>query len=196
MPDLKAPPKVFDRRLIASHLARRPADADDFVTRLVLADINARALRYAAVNARLMGLAGECVRSDVFAQIDGSPDFILANPPYMADPAGRAYRDGGGEHGAALSLRILDQSLQRLAPGGTLVLYTGSAIVAGEDRFGRAAQERVARQGTAYRCTYAEIDADVFGDELDLPAYRDVDRIAAVALVVRRDFHSHKDVPA
>jgi hypothetical protein len=42
MPDLKAPPKVFDRRLIASHLARRPADADDFVTRLVLADLEER----------------------------------------------------------------------------------------------------------------------------------------------------------
>lgn len=39
MPDPKPPPKIFDRRLIARHLARRPAGADDFVTRLVLADL-------------------------------------------------------------------------------------------------------------------------------------------------------------
>lgn len=36
------PPKVFDRDLIARHLARRPADADDFVMRLVLDDLAAR----------------------------------------------------------------------------------------------------------------------------------------------------------
>src|SRR3569623_2420747 len=42
MPDLKSLPKVFDRPLIARHLARRPKDADDFVTRLVLADLGER----------------------------------------------------------------------------------------------------------------------------------------------------------
>jgi len=42
MPDLKSLPKVFDRPLIARHLARRPRDADDFVTRLVLADLEER----------------------------------------------------------------------------------------------------------------------------------------------------------
>ena len=42
MPDLKSPPKVFDRSLIARHLARRPPDVDDFVTRLVLADLEER----------------------------------------------------------------------------------------------------------------------------------------------------------
>jgi hypothetical protein len=39
MPDL---PRIFDRPLIARHLARRPADRDDFVTRLVLADLAER----------------------------------------------------------------------------------------------------------------------------------------------------------
>src|ERR1700712_4303550 len=42
MPDIKAPPKVFDRALIARHLARRPPGHDDFVTRLVLADLDER----------------------------------------------------------------------------------------------------------------------------------------------------------
>jgi len=42
MPDIKVPPKVFDRALIARHLLRRPRGHDDFVTRLVLADLNER----------------------------------------------------------------------------------------------------------------------------------------------------------
>lgn len=41
MPDIVVP-KIFDRALIAKHLARRPADADDFVTRLALADLEER----------------------------------------------------------------------------------------------------------------------------------------------------------
>jgi hypothetical protein len=39
MPDL---PRIFDRALIARHLARRPAGRDDFVTRLVLDDLGER----------------------------------------------------------------------------------------------------------------------------------------------------------
>lgn len=42
MPDINLAPKVFDRELIARHLTRRPADHDDFVTRLVLADLEER----------------------------------------------------------------------------------------------------------------------------------------------------------
>ena len=38
------PPRVFDRELIAKHLARRPADVDDFVTRLALDDLADRLL--------------------------------------------------------------------------------------------------------------------------------------------------------
>lgn len=36
------PPKVFDRDLIARHLRRRPASRDDFVMRMVLADLDER----------------------------------------------------------------------------------------------------------------------------------------------------------
>ena len=42
MPDIRLPPKIFDRALIARHLERRPAGHDDFVTRLVLADLEER----------------------------------------------------------------------------------------------------------------------------------------------------------
>ena len=36
------PPEIFDRALIARHLERRPGGRDDFVTRLVLADLGER----------------------------------------------------------------------------------------------------------------------------------------------------------
>jgi len=42
MPDITLAPKVFDRQLIARHLERRPKGHDDFVTRLVLADLEDR----------------------------------------------------------------------------------------------------------------------------------------------------------
>ncbi|MEO6015126.1 MAG: SAM-dependent methyltransferase [Devosia sp.] len=42
MPHSPVAPKVFDRPLIARHLARRPPDRDDFVTKLVLADLAER----------------------------------------------------------------------------------------------------------------------------------------------------------
>ena len=38
------PPKTFDRELIARRLERRPATADDFITRLALADLEERLL--------------------------------------------------------------------------------------------------------------------------------------------------------
>jgi SAM-dependent methyltransferase len=42
MPDIVFAPKVFDRALIRRHLERRPEGHDDFVTRLVLADLEER----------------------------------------------------------------------------------------------------------------------------------------------------------
>ncbi|RYE07520.1 MAG: SAM-dependent methyltransferase [Hyphomicrobiales bacterium] len=42
MPDTSVAPKVFDRDLVARHLRRRPAGHDDFVTQLVLADLEER----------------------------------------------------------------------------------------------------------------------------------------------------------
>ena len=42
MPEIRFAPKVFDRALIGHHLARRPQGFDDFVTRMVLADLEER----------------------------------------------------------------------------------------------------------------------------------------------------------
>jgi len=148
-------------------------------------DINPQALRLSAVNAALAEVANvEVARSDVLQDVPGQFDLIVANPPYMADPSERAYRHGGGTLGAGLSLRIVEQALPRLTPGGSLVLYTGVAMVDGRDPFLEALGQW--RDSADFGWTYKELDPDVFGEELLTPGYQDVERIAVVALVVTR----------
>jgi release factor glutamine methyltransferase len=149
---------------------------------VVLTDINERALEYARVNAALAGFERvEFVNSDILSAVEGDFDLVIANPPYMADPLARAYRDGGAHVGAALSLRILKESLTRLRRGGRLLLYTGAAVIAGHDVFLEHARTILGEADIRFR--YEEIDPDVFGEELDEPPYADVERIAAVGLV-------------
>jgi release factor glutamine methyltransferase len=152
---------------------------------VLMTDINASALRLARVNAALAGTPNAiALHADILDGVDGTFDLIVSNPPYLNDPLQRAYRHGGGKFGAALSLRILEAALPRLAAGGTLILYTGTAIVAGRDLFREAALPALAAGGFAW--TYEEVDPDVFGEELETQAYRAADRIAAVVLNVRK----------
>lgn len=152
---------------------------------VVLADINEAALAASRVNARAAGVTNAaCVRSDLFDDVSGLFDIIVANPPYLIDPAARTYRHGGGRRGEGLSLTILRGALPRLAPGGRLLLYTGSAIIGGLDVLLQQAQAILADAG--WQWTYREADPDVFGDELHSAAYGDADRIAAVVLTVER----------
>lgn len=150
----------------------------------LLTDINPAALRLAAINARQAGVPVETVLSDVLAATQGGFDLVICNPPYLADVRQRAYRHGGGSLGRELSLRIVAETCERLNPGGRLLLYTGIAMVGGEDPF--LAELHGLLDARAYDWDYAEIDPDVFGEELELPAYAAVDRIAAVGLVVRK----------
>ena len=156
------------------------------VRELVLADINPRALALSRANARLAQLHERCaiVQSDLFSQVSGEFDLIVSNPPYLVDADQRTYRHGGGDYGEGLSRRILEQSIAHLAPGGRLILYTGSAVVRGVDPF----SEWAARTTVAAGCGFVrrEIDPDVFGEELDRDVYRDVDRIAAIGVVVQK----------
>jgi len=147
---------------------------------LWLSDINPTALALAGTNAAHAGQSPHLAESDLLTALDGPFDLILANPPYMADPARRTYRDGGGALGLELGLRILREGVARLAPGGILFLYTGAPIVSGIDSF-RAAAEQIL-PADRFSLEYSEIDPDVFGEELDRPAYREVERIAAIAL--------------
>ena len=153
--------------------------------RLVLADINPKALRFAGANAALAGMESiELLESNLFESVAGDFDLIVSNPPYLVDAAARTYRHGGGALGSGLSERILQQGMLQLAPGGRLVLYTGAAIVEGEDPFFQRVQTLLS--GNAWPFRYRELDPDVFGEELDTKAYAHVERIASVALVVQR----------
>jgi SAM-dependent methyltransferase len=149
---------------------------------VVLADINDAALELARVNAEHAKIAAECIKSDVLRDVPGKLDLIIANPPYLNDASQRAYRHGGGQHGLDLTLRILRESLARLEPGGTLLLYTGVAIVDGVDVLLASLPREL--DGRGCRHTYQELDPDVFGDELSEPAYRDVERIAVIFLQI------------
>ena len=152
---------------------------------LVLSDINPRALRFAAANAALVGQERVTfAQGDLFAAVEGDFDLIVANPPYLNDAAERTYRHGGGRFGEGLSARIVREGMDRLAPGGRLVLYTGVAIAEGEDALLAQLQPHLQARGWPWR--YRELDPDVFGEELEQPAYADAERIAAVALVVER----------
>lgn len=148
-------------------------------------DINPLALRYTAINAALAGLANVSVApSDILDDVTGNFDLIVANPPYMVDTQARQYRHGGGSLGAELSVRIVEQGCDRLSQGGTLLLYTGVAIVDGRDALLEAARLRLA--GPRWSWVYRELDPDVFGEQLQEPGYEHVERIAAVALSVTR----------
>lgn len=150
---------------------------------LVFADINQRALRFAAINAELNGTRAQHVRSDVLASVGGTFDLIISNPPYLVDPKARAYRHGG-ERGIELPARIVAESITRLERGGTLCVYTGTPVVNGEDLFRARVLPLFGADFEDVR--YEELDVDVFGEELSEPAYSDVDRIALVSLIATR----------
>ena len=150
-----------------------------------LLDVNERALGFARVNAHHAAIEARTLVSDGVEATAPGFDLAVANPPFIVDEAGRAYRAGGGMHGAEISLQWALAAAEKLAPGGRLLLYTGSAIVGGRDALLEALADALPDRG----CTlsYREIDPDIFGEELDKAAYRDVERIAAVGAVVTRD---------
>jgi SAM-dependent methyltransferase len=151
---------------------------------IVMTDVNGVALHFAQLNVESAGLNNvRAARSDLFENVQGEFDLIIANPPYLNDPLTRAYRHGGGPLGSALSVRIAEQALGRLAPGGSLLLYTGAPIIEGGDPFHRAVGKILCR--TTMNWFYEEIDPDVFGEELESGLYDRVDRIAIVILTVQ-----------
>lgn len=150
--------------------------------RVIGADVNPHGLRLARIAARHAGVEVDLRRAD---GLEGLPDgltAVVANPPYIAED-GKTYSDGGSLHGGRVSVDWAQAALGKLAPGGRLILYTGSAIVdGGRDELKAALQSAAQAHGAVFR--YREIDPDVFGEELERDAYRDVERIAVVACVI------------
>lgn len=149
---------------------------------IILCDINPAAVRLARINMAAAGVAATVVASNGLEQVDGGFDLAVIGPPYIASPEGPPYRDGGSNHGAQVALELSAEAIDRLNPGGRLILYTGSPIIAGKDRL-RATLAQLAGDFGA-SLSYREIDPDVFGEELARPIYRDVERIALVAAVI------------
>jgi SAM-dependent methyltransferase len=152
---------------------------------VVLSDPNPLAVRFSRVNVELAGAGNAQVRRASFLEaLTDPPDVIVANPPYLVDPAGRQYRHGGHPLGTRVALRIARDALDRLRPGGLLVLYTGSPVMDGVDPFRRSVEALFENSCTAVQIR--ELDPDVFGEELDSPAYADVERIALLSIVARK----------
>lgn len=149
--------------------------------RITLTDVNAAALRFARLNARAAGVTVETRETD---QIPDGPNLVIANPPYMIDAQHRAYRDGGGLLGGEIALRWTEQALSALRPGGVLLLYTGAAATDGAlplvDALAKACDGRATLE-------FEELDPDVFGEELDSAAYRDVERIAVIGATITKN---------
>ena len=145
--------------------------------RLSLVDLNAAAGRLARLNARFAGVRAEVM---VGEQIPQGCNLVIANPPYMIDSAHRTYRDGGAIYGGGIACNWVVQALDALVPAGNFILYTGAAVVGGTlpllDRIRSLCDQDDAVLHTE------EIDPDVFGDELEMPQYREVERIAVLGI--------------
>ena len=145
-----------------------------------LLDLNAKALAFARANCELNEVAARVCASDVLSGGSEAVDLVIANPPYLADDAGRTYRDGGGALGTGLSVRIVREALDRLRTGGRLLLYTATPVIEGEHVLWPQLEPLL----RGLRHDYRELDPDVFGEELERPAYERVERIAVIGLDV------------
>jgi len=138
-------------------------------------DVNPLALRFAAINAQAAGVRIDTLEGD---QLPEGADLVIANPPYIMDDASRAYRDGGGLYGGEVALGWAHQAVERMTPGGTMLLYTGASVVAGK--------APLIDELRSLGAEIEEIDPDVFGEELERPAYADVERIAVILATMRK----------
>ena len=147
--------------------------------RLTLVDVNPAAARLARVNASFARVPAEVRQGN---QIPAGCDLVIANPPYMIDASHRRYRDGGAMYGGEVACSWTVQALRALKPGGTLLLYTGVAVLRGN----APVLDHITSlcTGAEVDLSVEELDPDVFGEELERPEYAEVDRIAAVGIKI------------
>ncbi len=101
-------------------------------------DISARALEWAELNVRAAGVDVHLVGGDLFDSLPpdmkGSFDLVVSDPPYIADgaevpPDVMAEPERAlfaGPDGAAMLLRLVDQSMEWLNGSGALALEVGT----------------------------------------------------------------------
>ena len=149
--------------------------------RLTLIDVNPEAIRLARENAAFAGVKAVVSLSE---RIPRGCSLVIANPPYMIDAAHRTYRDGGGMFGGEVAYEWTEQALQALVPGGTMLLYTGAAVIEGRPVIVDRIRSLCSDAGAAFHVE--EIDPDVFGEELERSEYGEVERIAAFGIRIRK----------
>lgn len=147
--------------------------------RLSLIDINGEALRLAKTNAATARIEAELILGD---RLPKGPDLIIANPPYLVDPAQRTYRHGGSLLGTEIAIDWVRQVIDGGGPKRRMLLYTGAPIVAGRNPLIETISELCA--SVRARLSWEEIDPDVFGEELRGQAYGEVERIAAIGALI------------
>jgi release factor glutamine methyltransferase len=111
--------------------------------RVTAIDLNPQALKVAKTNAEMHGVSGriEFIQSDLFAalELDDKYDFILSNPPYVAEdelqtlgPEVRNFEPHAalvaGPRGTEVIEKLIPQSVERLNPGGYLVMEISPMI--------------------------------------------------------------------
>ena len=84
--------------------------------------------------------------------------------------------------GGAVALDWVEQALSSLRPGGKMLLYVGAAYEDGRAPLLDAV--RAACDEAKATVSVEELDPDVFGEELEMPNYSTVERIAAVGAVI------------
>lgn len=157
----------------------------DIQPSLTLTDINPSAIKLSEVNARVNGFKRlELLKSNLFDEVTSSPRVVVCNPPFIVDPLKRDYRNGGGAYGTEFSVKVVEEFLNKMSSPSTLLLYTGTSIVKGEDVFHSAVLNLLKSKTPEW--SYTEIDPDIFGEQLESTEYKDVERIAAVGLVITK----------
>lgn len=149
--------------------------------RVVAVELDPDAVAWAAENVRRLGLGdrvdlriGDAVRSDahVLADLIGSVDVLVANPPYIppdAEPTEPEVRDhdpaialyGGGDDGLATARGVVAAAMRLLRPGGVFVMEHG-------DRQGPSTRALVSGPGW----TGVETQRDLAGRDRALIARR------------------------
>jgi hypothetical protein len=86
--------------------------------------------------------------------------------------------------GGELAWRWAKEALESLVPAGTMLLYTGAAVRRGRVPLVECLQSLCTKADAAL--DVEEIDPDVFGEELEDPAYGEIDRIAALGIRISK----------
>lgn len=149
-----------------------------------LSDVNAKALEFSELNAEINEVQNvKTVQTQFANDAPKECEIFISNPPFIVDEKSRVYRDGGGRYGIEISCGIIKSFLDFNRQVKSLYMYTGTPVVDGVDVFLNTIRPLL-NDSQISKWRYREIDPDIFGEQLDRPAYRYFERLSAVGLVI------------